>query len=317
VCAFAWWRTGALEHVPGQAERVSRISAGVAFDAAPMWAFDLWRSHTDEACTVVWWLAFGMLVVDGLRQKADADALRRGLFGLVPFVCTALIYALTPFHVGPAGFLDVRLAPLLALFSLLILRPSSGRLAGAALAMAALAGVGTAATATFEMRRIEREVVGDFTRVLDAMRPGTRVATLNFETRSVHAYFWPYVFAGAYHRLKPGTINSYSFTELKHWPINYAPDRAPPKRGEFWTYHPCEFRYRADGAYYDYVLVQGVRHDPFVNDHPGPAFRAIARSGSFVLFEKDDSVPEAMPDAPDRSVCRKKSGPAAYDATPP
>jgi hypothetical protein len=289
----------------------------VALDAAPLWAFDLWRSHTDEVCTILWWLAFGVIVVDGLRRKLDPTALRSGLFALVPLACTMLIYALTPFHVGPAGFLDVRLAPLLALFSLLILRPSSGRLARIAVATAAIAGVGTAATASFEMRRIEREVLGDFTKVLDVMRPGTRVATLNFETRSVHAYFWPYVFAGAYHRLKPGTITSYSFTELKHWPINYAPDHAPPKRAEFWTYHPCEFRHRADGNYYDYVLVQGHRYDPFAIEHPGPAFKEIARSGSFVLFEKDESVPESMPDAPDRSVCRKRPARPAYDGAGP
>ena len=303
LCALAWWRTGSLEHVPGQ--MVSRISGGAALDAAPIWAFDLWRSHQDELWTTLWWTAFGAIVIDGLRRKPDVAALRNGGFALIPLACTVLVYVVTPFHVGAAGFLDVRLAPLLALFSLLVLRPSFGRLGQIELATAVVATLGTVTSATFEMRRVEREMLGDFATILDAMRPDTRLALLNFESRSPQLYFWPYVFAGSYHRLQRGTIVAYSFNELAHWPVHFAPDQAPPKHGEFWTYHPCEFRHRSDGTYYDYVLVQG-RLNPFALPHPGPEFVPIAHAGVFTLFAKDHAIPEPDPDAPDRSVCRRR-----------
>ncbi len=316
VCAVVWWRAGTLGQVAGQRDRVTRISAGTALDAAPIWAFDLWKSHQDELWAVLWWLAFTVIAVDGLRTKPDSSTLKRGAFALIPLVCTAVIYLVTPFHVGPAGYLDVRLAPLLALFSVMLLRPVTARLARVAFALSAVAAIGTAATATYEMRRIERDMLGDFDAMLAAIPANSRLATLNFETRSPNAYFWPYVFVGAYHRLKPGTVSAYSFTELAHWPIHYAPGHAPPKHIEFWTYHPCETHYRSDGQYYDYVLVQG-HYDPWALEHPGPTFKRIARSGAFSLYAKDESVLDASPDAPDRTVCRRRPRPdAPYDVKP-
>jgi hypothetical protein len=101
--------------------------------------------------------------------------------------------------------------------------------------------------------------------------------------------------------VKPGTVASYSFTELAHWPIHYATDAAPPIHRPLWSYHPCEFRYRSDGQYYDYVLVQG-RADPFGDPHPGPEFEPIARAGAFTLFEKTRA--EEPSNLPDRDPCR-------------
>ena len=315
LCALLWWSAGSLDRNDGGGPHVARLSPGAALDAAPVWSFDLWRSHADELWACIWWTAFGLAVLDGLRRKPDASTLRSGAFALVPFACTLIVYLVTPFSVGPAGYLDVRLAPLLGLFSVLILRPSSGHLVRVQLAAAAIAAVGTAGTATFEMRRLEREMLGDFSKVLDAMRPDTRLATLNFEARSPRAYLWPYAFAGSYHRLKPGTIAGYSFTELPHWPLHYAGGHAPPQPSEFWAYRPCAFRHRADAAYYDYILVQG-RYDPFASEHPGPAFEPIASSGNFTLFAKNEKVPEANADAPDRSVCRRRPAPDAAGAEP-
>jgi hypothetical protein len=134
---------------------------------------------------------------------------------------------------------------------------------------------------------------------------------VNFDQRSPRTYFFPYIFAGSYHRLKPGTIAGYSFTELAHWPIHYAPGATPPSHAVWWQYKPCEFRYRADGEYYDYALVQGS-FDPFREDHPGPEFREIARAGVFVLYEKDPSTPTSAPlddDTPDRGPCRPRPPP--------
>jgi hypothetical protein len=299
IAALAWWRGGSLA-TNGPIEHVARIPMNDAIHAMPIWCFDLWRSHLDEACAGAWWLAFAIVIAVGLRTKADPARLRESLFALAPFAVTAIVYLTTPFHVGAAGYLNVRLAPLVALFAVLGLRPEKGRPSTIALALAGAAAIVTAANATWQMRAVEREELGDdFDALLGAMRPHTRLAMLNFETRSSRMYFWPYVFAGSYHRANGGDVASYSFTELAHWPIHYRAGTAPPSRGPFWIYGPCRYRYREDGAYYDYVLVQGAV-DPFAAVTPGPTFAVVARSGAFTLYartgpEIDPSLPEGGP----------------------
>jgi hypothetical protein len=214
---------------------------------------------------------------------------------------------LTPFHVGPAGYLDVRLAPMLALFILPLLMPAPGKLANAALVLAAIGATGTSITAVHEMRAVQHEMLGDFDGLLAQMKPNTKVALLNFETRSKRMYFWPYVFAGSYHRLKEGGFEAYSFNEIDHWPIKYAPGHEPPPHPGFWVYTPCVFQFRKDGSFYDYILVQGP-HTPFDEGHPGPEYREIAHSGGFLLFEKV-SNDDPIPDIPDRGPCAPWIGP--------
>lgn len=314
ACTAWWWSASALDGA-GDARAVRHLPARVALDAAPLWALDIWRSHLDELWASVFWIAFALLVVDGLRRAPSSTDIRRGAVALAPLAVATAVYLVTPFRVGAAGYLDVRLAPLLVLFAIAALRAAPaalrdagetgggrGHLVAAALTLGTLATVGTAATAAREMRRLERDVLGDLQRLLDAMPEGTRLASLNFDKRAPGAYFYPYVFAGSYHRLKPGTVAAYSFAELPHWPVHYREGHAPPRRADFWTYAPCVFRHRADGAYYDYVLVQG-RVDPFAAEHPGPRFTPVGATGVFTLFAKDVATPERRPDLPDASVC--------------
>jgi hypothetical protein len=88
-----------------------------------------------------------------------------------------------------------------------------------------------------------------------------------------------------------------------YWPLHYAPGAAPPpKPASLWIYHPCLYRYRGDGEYYDYVLVQG-RMDPFADPTPGPPFTAVARSGAFTLFAKTGGTSDDW--SPDRGPCDK------------
>jgi hypothetical protein len=227
----------------------------------------------------------------------------------VPFVCAAAVYLTTPFRIGGAAMLNVRLAPVLTLFALLGLRLRKDRLGTAPLVLAACAALVTAGNAVREMRRIEREKVGDLDVVLTAMRPGTKLAMLNFDLVSRRTHFWPYVFAGSYHRARGGSVASYSFAELPHWPIHYARDAAPPDHGPFWCWRPCAYRYREDGAFYDYVLVQGDV-DPFDGRQGGlgPVFVPIAKSGVFTLYEKADGPPaESSTDEPDHGPCKVRS----------
>jgi hypothetical protein len=258
--------------------------------ALPMWTFDIWKSHLDEVAAGLWWGAFAIVVVWGLRRPPEANG--RWLVPVLPFVVSVLVYLATPHHVGAAGYLNVRLAPLVTLFALATLRPSGDRWGTLPIAMAGAATLLMAGTSTWEMRRVSSERLGDFDALLAKMRPGARVAMLDFQVASPRTQEWPYVFAGSLHRARGGgegdAVASYSFTELPHWPVHYAPGFGPPPSAPFWVYRPCAYRYREDGAYYDYVLVQGDVN-PWDDDHPhdvGPRFGAIATSGAFTLYAK-------------------------------
>ena len=304
LAAAFWWHAGSLEGPSGHVEKINRLPLLLIVDAMPIWTFDVWASHGDELCAVVWWTAFAVVVA--FRGEARPSPIA-WVLPIVPVACAGAAYLSTPFSVGAAGYLNLRLAPVVTMLALLVLRPRRGLLGDVPLAAAAIAALGMAASTTFEMRRLESEGLGDIDALLAHARPDARLAMLNFQTHSPRANFWPYVFAGSYYRAQGGAVASYSFTELAHWPLHYAPGQAPPTRVPFWAYAPCTYRYREDGAYYDYVLVQG-RLDPFAEPTPGPTFTRIAHEGSFTLFEKTAPASDAD-ETPDRGPCPARPRP--------
>lgn len=312
IAAAVWWRAGSLTNAGAQPAGVDRMPIAESLSAMPIWTFDVWQSRVDEACAAAWWLAYAVLVVASWRKSAptDSSAAADGppeWLCWVPFACAATVYLTTPFRIGGAGMLNVRLAPVLTLFALLGLRPRAGKKGSLPLAIAAGAALVMAGNAAREIRAVAREKIGDLDVVLSAMKPDTRVATLNFDRSSHRTHFWPYVFAGSYHRARGGAVASYSFVELPHWPVHYAHGSAPPDHGPFWAFHPCAYRYREDGAFYDYVLVQGAV-DPWDSRAGalGPRFAPIARSGVFTLYEKAAATDEVDPDLPDHGPCRER-----------
>jgi hypothetical protein len=317
VAAVVWWRAGSLNDAASQPGGVDRMPLAESLSAMPIWTFDVWRSHVDELCAGAWWLAYAWIVVASWRKSARVTGAKpEGLGALIwiPFACAAAVYLTTPFRIGGAAMLNVRLAPVLTLFALLGLALRRDRLATIPLAIAACATFVTAGNAAFEIRRVEREKLGALDDLLGAMRPGTRLAMLNFERSSSRTHFWPYIFAGSYHRARGGSIASYSFVELPHWPVHYAPGSAPPDHGPFWAFRPCAYRYREDGAFYDYVLVQGDV-DVFGERQGGlgPPFVATAHAGSFTLYEKVEGPgDEASPELPDRGPCRPRPPVASF-----
>ncbi len=299
ACAALWWRRGSLAGRTGQ-ESVVRWPIEETLGAVPIWTFDVWKTHVDELCAVGWWLAFAFLVV---RTSPSAGRTRREVIVVItPFVCTALLYLATPFGVGPTAYLSVRLAPLLVLLAVLMLRPGYDRGSALALAIPALMAVLGAGNAVYEMRRGAREHLGDIDALLARIEPGKSLAMLNFESRTQRLHYFPYVYIGSYHRARTEAFVSYSFTRMAHWPVHYAPHARPP--GLFETFSPCLYRYRKDGSYYDYVLVQGAMN-PFPGDQPGPAFVPEVTSGRFTLYRK--AGPEALPDEPERGLCASSS----------
>lgn len=293
LAAFVWWRAGSLASAPVPSDHdIGRMSVARTVNAFPVWTFDVWSDHGDEVAAGLWWTAFTVAAFFALRRVSRPRVL---LF--VPVVVAAVVYFVTPFRVGNASMLNVRLAPLVALLALVPLAFARGRGDGRTkwpLAIAAVASLVTTVNTTFEARRASREMLGDFDDLLATMEPGKRVVMMNYDRRSPRTHFWPYVFAGSYHRALHGGVSSWSFTELPHWPLHYAPGEAPPRHRPFWIFNPHAFRSAVDGAYYDYALVQGDT-DRLASSDGVEGFVEVAHSGRFTLFAKTKAVSAPPP----------------------
>lgn len=300
VLALAWWRRGSLRSGPESESVMVRMSFGDTLNAMPLWSFDIWRGHTDELCAVVFWLAFALLLFFTLRSVPRPG--RGALVLAAPFFVTLVLYFASPFSVGLAGYLNLRLAPFLVLFALLWVRLDATVLTRAALSVVAIASAVSFANASWQARAASREHLGDLDAVLDALPEEARVATLNFSWRSPRTKFPPYVFAASYHRARGGAESAYSFAEMPHWSVHYAEGAGPPAFGPLWTYRPCAYTRRAGGARFDHVLVQGAVA-PFEDDAPGPRFARVAARGAFTLYRRTGPEPTSLAGEPDRSVC--------------
>ena len=156
--------------------------------------------------------------------------------------------------------------------------------------------------AAWAIRTIATRETAGLDDVLAAMRPGTSVVSLQFDTRLGLSHVDPYPFVASYHRAQGGGIASYSFSELTHWPLQYRPGMAPPSKPGLWIYHPCTYRNGVDGPAYDYVLVGGAV-EPFRDEPGGPAWRELRRAGSFTLYARQEGLGWTAPDlGPCRSV---------------
>ncbi len=289
LAAGFWTARGSLArgaHGVGDPGEIYYLPSEVLPRQFPLWAHDVFRSHVDELTTAVFWLLVLWL---GMQRSA-----LRGMAWVtawVPLLTVLVLYVSLPFTVGAGGMLNVRLALFFGLFVLLLLEVPKGWRGRVPLVLVLLTTLVTSANAVVQVRRAEREELGDFDRILSSMRPGTRVLGLNFRQTSRIAPFFPWVHLMAYHRARGGLIASVSFSELPHWPIHYRVEAAPPKKSKpFWEFSPCLFRNASDGAYYDYVLARGSV-DPFRDEPPGPRWSVRAREREFVLYEKDPAAP--------------------------
>ncbi len=277
---------------------IGKMDVARSIHALPLWTFDVFRSHVDEICGGVWWLALAVLAVLGARSEEASRAAPSRLRPLavrllarldpayVPLLCVLAIYFATPFRIGAGGMLNVRLAPIVALTATLTIPRSRGALRNAVLAVVAIATVAFAVNATVQIRALAREQMTDFDAILATMRPGTRLVSLRFGHRASRTYYDPYPFAGSYHRAHGGLIASYSFSDLPHWPVQYTSAARPPQKPvPLWIYAPCAYRNAIDGPFYDYVLVSGGV-DPFADRPAGPVFREVRRAAELVLYER-------------------------------
>jgi hypothetical protein len=293
--------TGKSASLRDQGQVIYRPGAEIVHEF-PMWAHDIWRSHTDEwtACAfwaLVLWLAF---------QRGRRERSRDALIAWTPFACTAVFYLALPFQVGAGAMLNVRLALFLTLFVLLVARPQPGRASDLAFGAAVVLGLVVAANAAWQMRQAEREELGNFDAILAQTKPGTRLISLVFQPTSARTQVASWVHMGSYHRARKGGVASFSFSELRHWPIRYRAGAAPPDKPEtFWEFNPCVFRNAADGPYYDYVLTRG-NIDPFRDAPPGPRWRVATRERDWTLYEKLPGEPNPAWTVADTGPCESR-----------
>lgn len=297
LCAGVFWVLGKMtihsESLSEQGE-IGTMSAKRSAHAFVLWAHDLWWSHVDDVCAAFFWGAFLALWVYGLVRRDRNET----LYGraAIPFAFTLAIYFLLPFRVGAGTMLNVRFAPLLALFAIVLLKPPATKVTTALIGLVGVLSVVTSVNSAWEIQRSAAEEVSGLEALLDKTTMGSRLVTLSFHERSGRNHFPPWVHVGSYHRNNRGGVAAFSFAELNHWPMQYRAESAPPKKPiPFWDFHPCLFRNAVDGAYYDYVLVRG-RLDPFRDSPPGPRFRPIGRAQDFTLYEKVTG--ETNPDWP-------------------
>jgi hypothetical protein len=291
IVAALWSMRASLTHTPREQVLSSYLTLRQSIRAMPLWAFDIWRSHSDEFGAITWWLAFALILGAGL-QRVSSISIRliprtvwmRGS----PVIAILIVYLIIPNSTGTAaGYLSLRLAPVIIMFSILWLPVARGRIGDIALVSATACTIIMGVSTSQQIRKAETWHVGEgFKNLLTRARPNTKMALVNFESRSPSpiSLFWPYIYAGSYHRNR-NSITAYSFAQLEHWSVHYAEAQRPPRHDDHWTFNACAFEYRQDGDYYDYVLVSGDA-SKFAPPPSAAQFAPVAQSGQFTLFEK-------------------------------
>jgi hypothetical protein len=289
--------TGAVEN-----RRFDWMSPRRSILAMPVWALDIWNSHFDEVAAILFWLGIGSIFVFAQRERErERDSWSSPVLS-VPAMLTVIVILVTPFEAGNSSFLNVRLAPVALLLLLLPLRLHAIERSWIPVSFGLFAALVASGTSLIEARAVEQQILGNIDALWARTAPNKRLAILNFALEDTRSHFWPYSFVGSYYRAAKGGVSSWGFAELVHWPLHFRPESKPPARGPFWNFEPCEYRYEEDGAYYDYVLVQGTA-EPFAEGAPGPRFRLLGTSGRFQLYEKVGNASSKLED-PTMNPCR-------------
>ncbi len=275
----AGWVAPRTVHFDSIATSLSNIDAAL---------LDVWAGCEDEIFALALVAAVALLAWPSSRgpEETRESSWRRGVIaGLV--ATAALLYFAFPDKIGVPSYLNDRFALFAVLLGVTLLRVPSGLRGRLALGLVAAASLFAAATAVVKFRAFDVEV-GRFDRVLAAAVPGTRVMSLVYDRESSITRYTPYLHFGAYHRVRGGGVAEVSFAILPHSPLRYRQDAAPPSTGVDREWHPERYNNLREGAYYDYVLVRGDAR--MLTTQAGPAWRLIAREGSWQLFTKSDSI---------------------------
>lgn len=267
----------------------------------PTWSFDFWRGHVDDVCGAL--LALLLLVLC-IRVGRPQEA-HHGTSRAAPllFLAALALYFTMPHQVGFAFILDQRLAPIVALLTPLLARPARDRLTDALVASLYALAIVVGGNALWQMRAYDRNEAYAFDHVLRGLPRGKKLLTLMFDPSSEYTNINPYLHFGSFYSARFGGVSSFSFVEVPHWPVQYRPEAAPPKKEVvFWDWNPCLYRNTIDGPYYDFVLTRGAMN-PFDHAPAGPTWRIIGQARDFTLFEKSGELPPSA--EPDRGPCTR------------
>jgi hypothetical protein len=249
--------------------------------AFPLWLFDNFRANGDDLVAVGYWVLFLTALVGSYRAVYGGSA-RLRLTHAVPAAVALAVYLLTPFQVGAAAFLNVRLAPILLLLTLPMLRAPLPLWLQRSVATVSFAG---GLTFYAYARGVYDASGASLMSVIEAIPANSRVATLNFDDHSQAAYVDPFVYAGSIAVARKGGVAGFSFASLPHWSVHYRAENKPPEHDSFWVFEPCSFRNQRDGEFYDHVIVRGDLN-PFAGKPPGPVFDVAYEGGNYRLYRK-------------------------------
>jgi len=269
---------------PGE---VSRMNLRGSFLSLPRWTFDIWRSHGDEVAAVLFWLA----VVVASTPLFDTPEDRRLHRGWIPFFTVSAIFLLTPFRVGAATMLNVRLAPLVVASLLLVLPRIRDHRRKLLFTLGGLATVLSTANAFHEIAMSQADWLGleESTRDIPA---GSRVLTLDYSPASSRTHFATTLYSASYWRARSGGVATFSFSELAHWPLQFK-GHVPPSRHPFWVLNPFGYDHALEGSFYTHILVHGDPAPIAALTSAKPPFDEVTHSGQFWLFRRrsDPSPP--------------------------
>jgi hypothetical protein len=176
ACAVTWLAYGRLSIGTDSLLRsgeISYMSPRESLVVFPMWIHDVWRSHLDDFCALAWWASLLAMVISSLR--GPTEPMRSLGIRLLPLACALVVYFAMPYQAGVGVMLNVRLAPLLALFAVLPLRPAPGRWTTVPVAVVAAATIVMSVSSAVEIAACEREEIGDLDGLLARARPGSNV----------------------------------------------------------------------------------------------------------------------------------------------
>jgi hypothetical protein len=249
--------------------------------AFPVWIYDNFQHRADDAIAAVYWVLFLWALLATMRavhtKRANVEWVH-----IVPSLIAVLVYLITPFQVGAAAFLNVRLAPVLLLLLLPLFRAPLDKRLQAGLAAVSLSG---GLVFAYFAREVYLDQGVPLMSITAQVPVNSRTVSLNFVPGSRLVFLDPYPYSASLAAAERGGLAGFSFASLQHWSIHYKDGATPPEHVPFWIFAPCTFRNQTDGAFYDHVIVRGPV-EPFRSHPLGPVYELVDRAQMYSLYRK-------------------------------
>lgn len=222
----------------------------------------------------------------------------------LPLALGVLVFVVSPHYVFSTAYFYQRLGVFLVPLWLLAWNPPSGesrRLDW--LAMLMIVAWGFVNTARFAAFARETE---SFDKVVEAIEPGRKVASMVFDNRSPLFAFPVYLHFPAWYQAERRGVVDFNFADFFSQMARYRKD-APQRVTEILGWYPTEFQWKANGgAHYDYFIVKApldISNEIFKEKRSSVEF--VGRSGWWWLYrnlERAGTAPYETAPRPSTSV---------------